>query len=216
MNNSLKCTFKKRTGSISDRVQFAQQTQNTLMANSQYAAIVPSTAEVAGIISTVLTYQAECAAHNFVHKPQRDQALLQLDNALSNQCRWINGMANGNLDFLTDCGFPLSKTPEQKPQPERSKVDRVESLPAGEAMVYGTHSPVAEWYQTKITGPANFEKWQTSKYPKFKVADLITGVTLNAYVRAVNYRGPGEWSQPLSFVAQVSPFSSTPPAEEGQ
>lgn len=203
-----KCTFKKRNGSISDRIQFAQQTQAKLTAGSQYAAIVPNTSEVAGIISTVLTYQAECAAHNYVHKPQRDQALIQLDNALGNQCKWINGMANGNLDFLTDCGFALSKAPEQRTVPAQGTVISAVSLPEGEAIVDTERVAGADWYQAKVTGPNNFVKWQTGKYPKFKIADLPVGVTLKVVVRAVNYRGQGAWSQSVNFVAQVSPDSN--------
>jgi len=208
MFDNKKCTFKKRNGSVNDRIQFAQQVQNKLMAGTQYAAIIPSTAEVAGIIATVVTYQAECAAHNYVHKPQRDQGLVQLDNALSNQCKWINGMAQGNLDFLTDCGFALSKTPELRPEPTKAANVKIETLPNGQAFISCDHVDGAEWYQGKVLGPDSFKKWETGKYPKFKLSDLPMGVTLKVVMRAVNFRGEGAWSDSVNFVAPQNPESN--------
>jgi len=208
MLNERKCTFKRRNGSVAERLQFAQNTQNTLMAQPQYAAITPSPAEVVGIINAILPYQAECAARNFVHKPQRDEMLIQLDNALANQCRWINGMAMGNIDFLANSGFALNKIPEQRPEPAQAVNVKIVSLPDGTTTVSCDHVAGAEWYQVRVDGPNGFVKWSTGAYPKFKLSDLVRGVTLNVYMRAVNYRGQGEWSTPSSFVAQVSPFTS--------
>lgn len=181
----------------------------TFLSTPMFNTIQPTPAEVIPLLDQLQSVWTQTKAGNRLLIGERDELRLLITSMLERQALAVNYLADGNMNILLNSGFDLDKTPVQAPVPAQGNIIAVVSLPGGVAAVDTQRIDGADWYQARITGPNNFVKWQTGKYPKFKVTDLPTGVTLQAEVRAVNYRGEGEWSQPLGFVAQISPSSNT-------
>jgi len=173
-----------------------------------FTTIVPTPGEVIPLIDQLQGLWTQTQLGNKIVVPERDALRAAITALLVKQGLAVNYLADGDLSILVQSGFDITKTAEQKEVPAKGKVLSIESKPGGEAIIDGLRIEGTDWYQVRVTGPNNFVKWQTGKYARFKMADLPVGVTLQAEMRAVNYRGQGEWSLPLGFVAQISPSSN--------
>jgi len=181
----------------------AQTIQNKLL-NPQYNQVVPTPAEVTAIINDILPFQAQVESRNYEYKPGRDERLPALKTALVNQCNSVNALAMGSEDFIIFTGFELSKEPELHPVPAVGEVKRVTPLKDATAVLQAKAIQYRDFNEWEISGPNDYNKIEATKFLKLKVSNLPTGVELKARTRAVNGRGPGEWSESVAFIVYAS------------
>ncbi len=198
------CVYRQRTGSVNSLVRNAENIQNKLEADPAYAAIVPSPAEVKIIIAELSLLQREISLRNYQHKTVKDKKRKELDMALAQQCKWINGMANGDLDFLTGTGFGLSKSREPIHEPTETKIYEIQKIEGGVAIFKAKNVKHARAYEVSITGPNGFKKQVTSFVSNIRVDRLPVGVVLSVSARACNHRGQGHWCFATNFALPIS------------
>jgi len=170
----------------------------------QYNQVVPTPAEVMAIINDIMPFQQQVESRNYEFKPGRDQRLPALKTALINQCNSINALAMGNEDFIAFTGFEMSKVPELHPLPAEGMVKEITPLKDATAVFQFKAVRYRDFNEWEISGPGNYQRMEATKFVKVKVSDLPTGVNLKIRVRAVNGRGPGEWSESVSFIVYAS------------
>ncbi len=170
----------------------------------QYNQVVPTPAEVMAIINDIKPFQQQVDSRNFQFKPGRDERLPALKTALVNQCNSINALAMGSEDFIAFTGFEMSKVPELHPVPEEGVVKEITPLKDATAIFRFKGIRFRDFNEWEISGPGNYQRMEATKFLKAKVTHLPTGVNLKIRVRAVNGRGPGEWSESVSFIVYAS------------
>lgn len=198
------CVYRQRTGSVRSLIVIAERIQNKLEADPAYAAIVPSPAEVKVLISQLFQLWKEIALRNYQRKIVKDKKRKELDMALAQQCKWINGMANGDLDFLTGTGFGLSKTRELTHEPLETNIRTIQKLEGGVAIVNAHNVKRARVYEARVTGPNGFIKKSISFSAKIQIDDLPVGVMLEVSVRTYNHKGHSYWCDTTKFALPIS------------
>jgi|GEM_PF-782086 len=197
------CVFRQRTGSVNNLLFKARLIQNKLAADPMYTGIFPAPAEVMIFIEELTVFQAQISMRNYHCKPKKDAKRKQLDMALAQQCKWVNAMANNNLDFLTNSGFDLSKSREPIQEPATARISQVITLQEGVAIVKAKHIDNTRYYEALIFGPNGYKKKVTGLYADITVPNLPTGVALAVKVRSVNHKGNGQWSGSINFVLPI-------------
>ncbi len=202
------CVYRQRTGSVRSLIVIAERIQNKLEADPAYAAIVPSPAEVKVLISQLFKLWQEIALRNYQRKIVKDKKRKELDMALAQQCKWINGMANGDLDFLTGTGFGLSKSRELTHEPLETNIRNIQKLEGGVAILNAYNVKHARVYEARVTGPNGFIKQAISFSAKIQVDGLPVGVMLEVSVRSYNHRGHSYWCNTTKFALPISSSDS--------
>lgn len=164
-----------------------------------YGAVLPSPATVTPLIEQMRIYHKESKERNHKNSLQLKLIRKQITELLKLQSASVNGLANGDVDYMVNSGFDMNKVPAPIPEPLMPTIMFIKPLKGGSVIVKNKAVPYTDYYQSKFTGPGGFVKWQTSLYSKVKVPDLPTGVTLTVMVRAVNNKGIGEWSNSQNF-----------------
>lgn len=188
-------------GKLSNR-DFVDDTRAIQLALSSgaYNAVVPAPASVTPLIDQMEVYVEDNKHRNYKTVPLRKALRKQITAMLKLQCTSVNGLANGDIDFMFNSSFPLNKQPEPTQVPVKGQLRFITPLAFGEAFVYFYGIATRDYYEVKVTGPNGFIQITTGIHPKMKVADLPLNVTLQARVRGVNGKGQGEWSQPIGFL----------------
>jgi len=126
-------------------------------------------------------------------------------------------MAQGNIDFLVNTGFNISKTPVATQQPITARITKVITLQAGLAIVKVKHIDNTRYYEVIVSGPNGYQKKVIGLNTEISVPNLPTAVLLTATVRAVNHKGIGQWSNGITFDLPISNGQSagTSVQEEG-
>jgi len=109
----------------------------------------------------------------------------------------------GSEDFIIFTGYELSKVPELHPVPEEGLIKVLTPMKDATASFRFKGIRYRDYNELEISGP-NFNRVVATKFLKMKVSNLPTGVELKARVRAVNGRGPGEWSESVAFIVYAS------------
>lgn len=190
------CTFSRYSNG--NFIKKASEIQIKLSVGT-YNAVAPAPTSVIPLIDQMKVYEQESDEGNHKNRLQYKAIRKDITALLKLQCASVNGLSGGNLDFLVNSGFDISKEPTPIPEPLMPTITKVTPLQGGEAIVKLRSVPHADYYKLKVVGPGGFEKWKTSLHSKIKIADLLTGVVLTATVHAVNNKGVGQWSNGFTF-----------------
>jgi len=185
-------------------IKKAEKIQGKL-ALGPYSGVAPPPSSVTPLIDQMKVYQAESEEHNYKNKLQLEFIRKDITTLLRLQCASVNGLAAGNIDFLVNSGFDISKEPEAHTVPEKGVVKAVKDEDGATAIIRTKALRFCKIYELEIDGPNGFLRNDFGTASKFKASDLPQGVTLSAKVRGRNGRGVGEWSVPFPFVVNIKP-----------
>lgn len=171
----------------------------TNLSQGTYNLVVPAPPAVIPLIDLMKIYKKESDERNHRNSLQYKLIRKQIAALLRQQCASVNGLANGDVDFMVGSGFDMNKQPVPHQVPIKGQLRSVTTLPFGEAVVKYYGIKMRDFYEVLVTGPNGFSQLSTGVNPKMKLADLPTSVRLDVRVRGVNGKGPGEWSTKMTF-----------------
>lgn len=194
---------------------FIEKAENiqTDLGGPGYTMVLPPPTSVSPMITQMKVYQKESEEKNHKNAALLKIIRKQITDMLKLQCASVNGLAAGDVAFMLNSGFDLSKEPEGHSIPERAVIKSVLCLDDATAIIKSWSLLFCKIYELDITGPGGFKYYANGTYAHFKVSDLPLGVTLKAKIRGKNSKGVGQWSVSYPFLVSPAADEST---EEGQ
>lgn len=172
----------------------------TNLSGSEFGLVMPSPSAVLPLVDQYKVYLLEASERNYKNVGPARILKKEIFTLLKQQCVSVNGIANGYAPTIVNSGFELSKEPEPSPIPAEGKIIKVSPLRDGQVIVRIKGIKFRDFYEIKTTGP-NYKNIETVVHTKAKLSGLPLNVDLKVVVRGVNGKGPGEWSEPVVFVA---------------
>lgn len=172
----------------------------TGLSNELFSAVQPTPAEVVPHILEMQSLLIQTNLGNNMLRGKRDEVRATITEMLYRQSLSVNFLANGDMNMLVRSGFDISKEPERMPEPTKGVGLNV--LRQADQIIWLTCDGIEyqDMYELEVFGAGDFRKSYISKRKRFKVEDLPADVVLNAQMRGINSRGPGQWTNSIPFM----------------
>lgn len=210
-NHSPKCVCALNRLSVNQFIYDVRIIQNKLSA-PEYSMVAPSPAVIIPMLNKLFEMQRECNVRNFRGVPMRNELKEEIYALVKMQCSNVNGLALGNMQFMMNSGFKISKPRTAAPEAEQCFVKRLTQKENQSVELKVNYQRYAKVYEARVTGPNNFSRTVCSHTINIFIEKLPAGVTLGVMVRCINSKGAGNWSN--NYLFAVTPNAQLYPNKD--
>ena len=189
----------------------AGKTLTSMMGNDFFALSGPSLTDYETVVADYrMKYETAAETGGRFAVTAKEMARLRLLESMRRLAIYVNLTANGQPDMLVSSGFILALQPQRWTEPGVPLWVRLLDGPEKGQMKMSLAK--VKWakeyeYQIGISGKDGQIIWEealhrTTNSRRTLIPGLIGGQTYRVRVRARNGRGPGDWSDPVSWLVR--------------
>lgn len=190
----------------------AGKTLTSMMGNDFFPLSEPSLTDYETVVTDYrMKHEAAAETGGRFAVTAKEMARLRLLESMRRLAIYVNLTANGQLDMLVSSGFILALQPQRWTEPGVPLWVRLTDGPEkGQMKMRLAKVKWAREYEYQIGVPSGEDKqilWKDTRHRTTNsrgtvIPGLIGGQTYWIRVRARNGRGPGDWSDPVSWMVR--------------